>query len=145
MNFSTAIFLVRKDIRAVSVSYEVDKDGKGIGPFTVFKTADPSLAVGQHVVIPTATRHNMTVGRVEHVDVEIDFDSGVQVQWLVGAVNLEGYEALLARENEIIDAIKSAEKRRKQEELAAKLLADNPDIKSFGNLDVLPALSGPAV
>lgn len=142
MNYSTAIFLVRKDIRAVAVSYEVDKDGKGVGPFVVYKTPNPNIDVGHYVVVPTDTRHGMTVGRVEEIDVEIDFDSPVQVKWIVDGVDRQAYEAVLAAEGEAITAIRSAEKRRKQEELAAKLIADNPDLQAFGTMDV-PALAAP--
>lgn len=140
MNYSTAIFLVRKDIRAVGVSYDVDKDGKGIGPFTVYKTPDPLVAVGDFVVVPTDTRHRMTVARVETVDVEIDFDDATQIKWLIGRVDPEPHETLIAQEGAAIAAIRSAEKRRKQEELAAKLIADNPDLQAFGEIKVTPAL-----
>lgn len=142
MNYSTALFLVRSDVRAVDVSYEVDAEGKGKRPFIPFKTMDPTIKVGQYVVIPTGTRHDMTVVRVEEVDVEIDLDSPAQVSWVVGPVDVAPYEAIIAAENDAIAAIKSAEKRRKQEELAAKLVADNPDLqrlKEFGAPSALPA------
>ena len=145
MNYSTAILLVRKDIRVVDVSYEVDKDGKGIRPFTAYKTPDDTLKVGDYVVIPTDTRHGMTVGRIEATDVEVDFDSPVQMKWLVGgAIDLSGYAALQAAEADALAAIRSAETRRKREELAAKLLADNPDLQRLGALDVNAALPAPA-
>lgn len=143
MNYSTAIFLVREDVRAVTVSYEIDKDGKGIRPFTTFKTTDPAVSVGDFVVIPTGTRHDMTVCRVEEVDVEVELNSTTHINWLVGTVDRTAYEAIVEAEDRAIDAIKSAEKRRAREELAAKLLADNPDLQRLGSLDVTPVLAPP--
>lgn len=145
MNYSTAIFLVNKDVRAVSVSYERDANGKGIAPFYTFKTLEP-VAVGDLVVIPTDTRHLMTVARVEETDVEIDYDSGVQLKWLVHKVEVGPYGNILAQEGAAIEQIKSAEKRAKREELAAKLIADNPDLKGLSFVDpaASPALPAPA-
>ncbi len=140
MNFSTAIFLVRSDIRAVAVSYDVDSEGKGIRPFVMHKTADQTMGVGDYVVIPTDTRHGLTVARVEEVDLEVDFDNMTPAKWIVGALDLGAYENLLAKETEVIDAIKSAEKRRKREELADKLRADTPEVAQFTDL----ALPSPA-
>lgn len=143
MNYSTALFLVRNDVRAVAISYEVDTEGKGKRPFTTFKTMDPNIKVGDFVVIPTDTRHSMTVVRVEEADIEVDYDSPVQIGWVVGPVDVEPYKAILSAENEAVTAIKSAEKRRKQEELAAKLIADNPDLQRLKEFGATPVLSPP--
>lgn len=144
MNYSTAIFLVNKDARAVSVSYDRSADGKGVQPFTPFKTFDRKLKVGDLVIIPTDTRHLMTVGRVEEVDVEVDFDSGVQMKWLVDAVDTGAYHSILSQEGEAIQAMKSAEQRSKREELARKLLADNPDLEGLSIVTATaPALAAP--
>lgn len=128
MNYSTAIFLINKDVRAVAVSYEVNVDGSGVRPFHLFKTFDQSIAVGDLVVIPTDSRHRHTVARVEDVDVEVDFDSGVQMKWLLDKVDDSAASGVIAQEAEAIKQIKSAEARAKREELAAKLMADNPDL-----------------
>lgn len=142
MNYTTAIFLVREDVRAIAVSYEVDKDGKGVRPFTTFKTADQTVAVGDYVIVPTGTRHDMTVCRVEQVDIEVDLHSTAQVQWLVGIVDRTAYDAVVEAEERAIEAIKSAEKRRAREELAAKLIADNPDLQRLKAFDTA-ALAAP--
>ncbi len=144
MNYTTAIFLIRSDIRAVKVSYDVHGDGKGVEPFIMFKTADPSVAVGEYVVIPTDTRHGMTVCRVEEVDCEVDYSSKVPVGWLVGVVDRTVYDTILKHEDEAVTKIKSAEKRRMQDELKAKLIADNPDLQMLTAVDITPALGGPA-
>ena len=128
MNYSTAIFLINSDVRAVAVSYEVDLEGKGKRPFTTFKTFEDDIVEGDYVVIPTGTRHDMTVARVEEVDVEIDLESSVQMQWIVDRVDTTARNRVEAQEAEAIAKIKSAEKRAKQDQLREKLLADNPDL-----------------
>lgn len=128
MNYSTAIFLINSDVRAVAVSYEVDHEGKGKRPFTIFKTFEDDIVEGDYVVIPTGTRHDMTVARVEEVDVEIDLESSAQIQWIVDRVDTTARNRVEAQEAEAIAKIKSAEKRAKQDQLREKLLADNPDL-----------------
>jgi len=144
MNYSTAIFLINSDVRAVSVSYEQDADGKGVKPFHTFKTFDPDVSVSDFVVIPTGTRHNMTVARVEEVDLEIEVDSTADLKWLVGRVDTAAHADVVAQEAKAIATIKSAEKRARQDELRAKLLADNPDLQQLahigaGEVAALPA------
>lgn len=146
MNYSTAIFLVNKDVRAVSVSYEL-KPGtttnEGLRPFFTYKTMNPDVKPGDYVVIPTDTRHGRTVCRVEEVDVEIDFDSAVQIAWLIDRVDTETHNAIVAVENDAIAKIRSAEKRRKQEELQAKLIADNPELANLAGVNSVSALPAP--
>lgn len=148
MNYSTAIFLVNKDVRAVAISYERDANGKGVAPFEVFKSMDPDIIVGEMVVVPTSTRHQMTVVRVEEVrdGSTVDLDSGVQMQWVVDRVSVDPYETILEQEAAGIEQIKSAELRRRREELRDKLLADNPDLQALSgvNPDATPALPAPA-
>lgn len=134
MNYSKAIFLVRDDVRAVVVSYDVDAHGKGLDLKT-FKTLDTTVKVGDLVVVQSTTRHGATVCRVENVDVTIDdFENGPDVKWLMGRVDVEAHQELLAAEAGVIERIRSAEKRRKREELAAKLMADNPDMAEFAKI-----------
>lgn len=145
MNYSTAIFLVNPAARAVAVSYEVDSLGKGVKPFTLYKTIDPAVKVGDYAIIPTDTRHKMTVVRVEEVDVEVDLDYPKQMEWLIAPVDTRAYEAVLKQEAAGIDRIKSAEKAARQKELRDKLMADNPDLAALANVgaDVSPALPAP--
>ena len=149
MNYSTAIFLVNKDVRAVAVSYEQDAvTGKGKMPFIVFKSMDHDLEVGQFVVVPTDTRHQMTVVRVEEIrdGSTVDLDSGTPMKWIVDQVTLAPYETILAQEAAGIERIKSAELNRRREELRDKLLADNPDLAALSgvNSEAAPALPAPA-
>jgi len=129
MNYTTAIFLVNRDVRAVLVTYEADEVGKPpTAPRELFKTFDQSIAVDDLVVVPTATRHLMTVVKVVEVDVEVDFDSNKEAKLIICKTDRSDYDRLLKLEAAAIQAIKSAEVRKRREELAEKLLADmDPD------------------
>lgn len=135
MNYTSAIFLVNNDVRAVSTSYEVDKiTGKGIGPFVVYKTFDKQLGPGDLVVVPTDTRHGYTVVRIEEVDLEVDLDSPTQLRWIVGPVGVADFKKVVAAETQVIERIKSAEVKAKKQALADKLMADNPEISLLSNV-----------
>lgn len=128
MNYSTIVFLINKNVRAILATYEADEKS----PREMFKTLDPELAVGDLIIVPTITRHGMTVCKVVEVDVEVDFDATVQVKWVVGKVEKTAYEQTISQEGVAIQTIKSAEARKKREELRASILADSvEDIKAL--------------
>ena len=129
MNYTTAIFLINKNVRAVLCNYEPNAPDKTI----MFKTLDKTIREGDFVIVPTNTRHNMTVSRVVETDVDVDFDSGAAVGWIVSKIDRSAYEVTLSQEGDAITVIKSAEKTKKRNELAAALLAD-----SAGALTALP-------
>ena len=145
MNYSTAIFLINKAVRAVKVSYDQDKANPGspTGGLTVFKTFDTTLAKGDYVLVPTDTRWNMTVCRVEEINVEIDLETTAQIGWLIGRAERGAYDTVVSEEETAINAIKSAEKRRKQDELVKALIADNPDLAHLSAVRPGPALPSP--
>lgn len=123
MNYSTAIFLISDKARAVMVTYEEHDNA----PRTMYKTFNANIKVDDYVVVPTTTRHHMTVCRVAAVDVEPDFDAAKDVEWIIGTVDPADYEDLKAQEADAIAKIRSAEKRRKREELRQALIADAED------------------
>lgn len=131
MNYTTAIFLISDQARGVLVTYEKDDVGKKADR-TFFKTLNPKIKVDDYVVVPTNTRHHMTVCKVVEVDVEPDFNTSKDVEWIIGVVDPANFEDLKAQEADAIAKIKSAEKRRMREELREKLLADvGSDIKAL--------------
>lgn len=144
MNYSTAIFLVNDNVRAIRASYDIDHTSGKPVPKDVktFKTMDPNLKVGDFIVVPTSTRHMMTINRVEEVDVEVLPESSLQLDWVVAVVDKMDHDAVVAMEERGIVAIKSSEKRRAREELVAKLKADNPDLNMLGDV-APPALAAP--
>lgn len=143
MNYSSVIFLVNHSVRAIKTSYEVGPDGKGIGPYVTYKSLDQDLAVGDYVVVPTDTRHKMSVVRVEKIESDVDPDWTVQLKWVVARIDTAEHTATIKTEAAVIERIKSAEARAKRDELAKKLLADNPDIKALADLNEPPALAAP--
>lgn len=121
MNYTTAVFLINKNVRCVKVSYEPDRMSAAD---VLYKTLDPDIKKDDLVVVPTCTRHLMTVCKVTEVNVDVDFDSPTPMQWIVQRVDREAYQVVLDQENQALDVIKSAEHRRKREELRDALLKD---------------------
>lgn len=121
MNYSLAVFLINKNARAVLATYEAEETAKR----TLFKTLDPTIAVGDFVIVPTNTRHKMTVVKVVEADVDVDFESRDQVEWIIGRVDSSGFKETLAQEGQALTAIKSAELRKKRDDLRQALFADH--------------------
>lgn len=130
MNYSTAVFLINNNVRAVKVTYEPDAPNNP-AKRTVFKTFDQTIKEGDFVIVPTDTRHKLTVSKVVEVDVDVNFDASTTIEWLVGKVDLKAHEEVLAQEAEAIKQIKSAEIRKKREELAEALIKDVGAVKTL--------------
>lgn len=130
MNYSTAVFLMNEHVRCVLATYELDTDNPK-AKRTSFKTLDASIRVGSYVVVPTDTRHGLTVVRVVETDVDVDFDAPEQLKWIVGLVDKIPYEETLRIEEEAISAVKSAEKRKKADELRKALILDREALKTL--------------
>jgi preprotein translocase subunit YajC len=140
MNYSTSVMLVNPNIRAVKCSYEPNKKD-----WYIFKTLDNTVQKDDFVVINTDTRHGFTVVKVEEVDVEIDFDSNVEIKWIVSKVDLEAYTKIQQQEQELIEKIRKGEiLKRKKEIYANTLSAFEEDLKTLdivtaGNPPLLPS------
>lgn len=128
MNYSTAIFLINPKVRAIAAIYEPDTDARK-APRTIFKTFDQTISVGDFVLVPTETRHKMTVNKVVDVDVEPDLESSVQMNWVIGTVDRLMYEDVLKQEARAIDLMKAAEKTHAREELRKKMMAHVDETK----------------
>lgn len=140
---SRTIFLVNDNVRAVLATYEVDRlDAPGSAPRTMFKTFDKTLKVGDYVLVPTETRHNMTVVKIAAVDVDPEIDSELAVEWVIGIIDRAAYENTLSQEGEMLNVIKSAEKAKRRAELAAAVLADSGD--KVKTLTIASRNDGPA-
>lgn len=141
MNYSTAIMLVNENIRAIRCIYEPKKDGSQEPKQYLFKSLDPSITKGDLVVVPSSTRFQRAVVKVIEVDAEVDYDSSIQVEWIVGKVNNADYAAIKRAEDEAINKIKGAEKLRKKKELAEKLFAHDQELLKglpISNMKQLP-------
>jgi len=144
MNYSTAVFLVNKHVRAIRAAYEINAKGEPCGNFEVFKTFDTTIKVGDLIVIPTTTRVKRTVVMVTETDVEVDFESTAQMEWVVDKVDAAEFAVTLEKEQQAISMIKAAELRKKREELAATILA-NMDPEATKMLELVASPDAPAV
>ena len=124
MNYSTAVFLINKNVRAILTTYEnCTTEAESQRKAVMHKTLDPSIKAGDYVVVPTMSRHKMTAVKVFAVDVDVDFDKDAHVDWVVGKIDKTVYEATIEQEKQAIDTIRNAEANNKREELKKKLLA----------------------
>lgn len=121
MNYTTAVFLINKHVRAIVATYETGDSAVR----TTFKTLDPTIAIADFIIVPTDTRHKMTVCKVVDVDTDIDFDSTTAVAWVIGKVDRTAYEATLLQEAEAVKTIKSAELRQKRDNIRNAMFADH--------------------
>lgn len=140
MNESTAVFLIRDDVRAIEATYEPEESPK------LFKTFDPNIKVDDFVIVPTDTRHKMTVCQVTDVDLDIDVETTQTVKWIIGTISPEDFEKLKEAEAEAISLIKHAQKRKRRAELRDALLDEKARRELEGLTDLpLKISNGEAV
>jgi hypothetical protein len=128
VNYSTAIFLINPKVRAIAAIYEPDTDSRK-APRTVFKTFDQTISTGDYILVPTETRHKMTVNKVVEVDVEPDLESAACMHWVIGTVDRVAFEDVLTQEARAIELMKAAEKTHAREELRKKMMAHVDETK----------------
>lgn len=93
--YTAATLLCCADARAIVCVYEEDAEKKPATRAT-FKTFDASIQVGDLVIVPTGTRHGMTVVRVVEVDYKVDYENlSERIRWIVQKVDAWDYHNLL--------------------------------------------------
>ena len=113
MNRSAMIFVTNDEVRAIKCNYhDAGSDLKDRS--RVFKTKDASIEVDDLVVVPTSTRHNYTVVKVEEVDTDIDFDSNTDYNWIVQKVDIKEHEETIAVEKIVINHLRRGEVLRRR-------------------------------
>lgn len=127
MNYSTAVMLINPSIRAVLGKYE--EGGKS----TLFKTVDQDLKIDDMAVVESGTRWELTTVRITAVDVDVDFDSPLNVGWVVSKITLADHEKLKSMESAAIELIKKGELRKRREDIKKNTL----DAVSAGEIDKL--------
>ncbi len=143
-NHSLAVFLINPKVRAIRACYELEENAKPSN-YVTFKTLDADIKKDDFIVVPTETRHGMTVVKVVE-EVVFDPDWSQPIRWIIGKVDRAGYENLVAMENNAIRQIKEAEATHRRQELAKKML-EHVNLKdlSFGpDVKTLPASPPPS-
>lgn len=123
MNYSTAVFLINPNCRAIEAIYEADTDQRK-APRSIFKTFDEAIKEGDIILVPSETRHKITTCKVTAVDVELDITTTAEIKWIIGVVDQAGFEELKGVEQKAITQIKAAEKNHQREELRKKMFAN---------------------
>jgi hypothetical protein len=144
MNLSMSIMLVNDSVRPVKVEYDPDT-ARNNSPNKFFKTLDPTLVVGDLVIVPTNTRHGFTIVKVLEVGFRVDFQVSEQWSWVAGKLDKKAYDSILEQEKIVVDRIGKAEEDRIRAQLRDSMQLGNI---SFTDLDVvkgtvLPAPSSP--
>lgn len=128
LNLTAAVSLIDKGVRAVEVTYENRDGAEGY----TYKTLDASLKVDDFVVIPTNSRHKMTVAKVVSVEATLDLESSTDYKWIIDKVDVAAYENTIAQEKIIVDKVKEARDLQKREELRTALkFMDNEVLKGL--------------
>ena len=122
MNYSTSIFLINDDVRALYVIFAPDgsNDGNKQQRYMV-KTFDRSVEAGDYVVVPSTMGHKLAIAKVTEVDVEVDFDSTTILPWVIQRVELNNFNEMVAQEEVAIKAIRDAHFLQRKKSLAATL------------------------
>lgn len=124
MNYTTALFLINDNLKAVYANYDPNRSHDK----TMFKTLDSSIKVGDYIVVPSKTRYNLTCVKVVEIAAEPDLDASTPVEWVIQKVNYEDYQERLDKEKASMSEIKDLVSRRKKAALLAAFGADNIDI-----------------
>lgn len=133
VNPSLAAFLLPEGQRprCISVSYDRTTGRKGEelpADIKSFKTFDTTIAKGDFVVIPTDTRWGFTVGRVEDVDLVVNFNSQETMRWVASKVDKAAYDSIAEREKVLTAAVSKATAEKARRELSAELQAIDPNL-----------------
>ena len=125
---SRKIFVANENVKGLLAIYDFEpKDKPNSVKRTFFKTFDDTIAEGDYLIVPSGTRHNMTTVKVVAINVECDLADQTPVDWVIGKIDRRAYETLITREGEMLNTIRSAEKKKMREELKAAVFADVPE------------------
>lgn len=71
----------------------------------------------------------LSIARVVDIDEHVDIqpDDSIEYKWVVSKVDLSAYDALLARNKDITDAVQTAYQRNIRKSFAERILGELPD------------------
>jgi hypothetical protein len=126
MNYSTAVFLINDQVRALYVVYgplpqDDGEYGKQQIPRYLVKTLDTEIEVGDYVIVPATVGHRMQIAKVVDTEAEIDFDSTTVVPWIIQRVDLDAFNQTIKQEKVAISKIREAAVMEKKKKLAQSL------------------------
>lgn len=135
-NMSLAIFLVNTNVRCISVAYDQINSGGKLMPSDVksFKTLDKGIKKDDLVILPTDTRFGYTVGKVQAVDLDVNYGSNEEMRWIVGRVDTTFIDQILEQEKGMKAKVHHAQVEDERKQLAEKLMAVNPN---FGDIALI--------
>lgn len=126
INNSLAIFLVNEDVRAIGVAFN------SVGKFYTYKTLDKSIKVGDTVLVKA--KGELKPVEVKTIDIQdtLNFeDTSIQYTWIVGKVDLVGYEDIQKREQALIKELNSLIFKGKKSQVLEALKNNNIDLKQL--------------
>lgn len=130
MNYSTALFALNKDLRAVLAVYDTPANQPN-GKKQMFKTLNQDIQVGDIIVVPTETRHGMTCVKVTDVDVEVDLDDPTPVAWVIDRVNVTDWQVLVKQENEALKIVRDAAFAERKKKIRDSIVANASELTSL--------------
>jgi hypothetical protein len=122
MNYSTAIFLINDEVRALYVIFEPDRQPEHKPQRYMVKTFDKDIKEGDYVVVPSTMGHKLAIALVTDTDAEVDFDSTTVLPWIVQRVDLTPFNHLVGQEDVAVAAIRQAHFVQKKKALASDLM-----------------------
>jgi len=120
MHDSRKVFLLDEEPRCILATYEEGENASR----TEFKTWDQDIQVDDFIVVPSGTRHDMTVVKVVKVDVEPNLESSHKMDWVVCKIDRAAFEDTTQREATFLNAARKAEKLRKKQQMREDFLRD---------------------
>lgn len=130
MNYSTAVFLINDQVRAIYAIYENEKQGERVRRY-LFKTFNKDVKVGDYIVVPSTIRLLFDIALVTDVDVDIDIDSATNVDWVVSVIDISDFYKLIEEEKNAITTIKQAQMSERRDKLAASLSNHKEKLKAL--------------
>ena len=118
MERSREIFLINDQVKALKGEYEPD------GTPSLLKTFDPTIKVGDYLVVQSTTRHKITTVKVTEVNVDFDMHGTTPMQWVISKVDLNAYTEMLENEDAAIRKLADLRMRREREQLRKTMLGD---------------------
>lgn len=120
MNYTTAVMLFNENIKAVTVAYEDPKDNPSQKTW-MFKTLDHSIKKDDIVIVQSGTRHGLTTAKIIDDNAEVDFDSNIELKWIVSKVDTSTHAKIIEEEKIWIDTMKQAEMKKKREDIRSNI------------------------